>query len=156
MAEITGTKISALPSVTTPTASDVLAGVQSNATKKFALSVLKTYFQNGVVPTTRRINNKLLSSDITLSASDVGAAVSGDLAPVESSSTASTNYAVGSYLVYNGILYSVTAAIASGETITPGTNVTAVTVVSITDALDTRVDALEDALDGLVSRLGAM
>ena len=56
----------------------------------------------------------------------------------------------------NGYLYIVTSAIASGETITPGTNVSFITVVDITGALDTRVDALEDALDGLVSRLGAM
>lgn len=31
----------------------------------------------GAVPTTRKVNNKALSSDITLSASDVGAAASG-------------------------------------------------------------------------------
>lgn len=47
------------------------------------------------------------------------------LATVESSSTASRAYSVGSYLVYNGILYRVTAAISSGQTLTPGTNITA-------------------------------
>lgn len=47
------------------------------------------------------------------------------LATVESSSTASKAYSVGSYLVYNGILYRVTAAISSGQTLTPGTNITA-------------------------------
>ena len=47
------------------------------------------------------------------------------LAPVESTSTASQNYAVGDYLVYNGILYSVTAAISVGESLTPGTNISA-------------------------------
>ena len=46
------------------------------------------------------------------------------LAPVESSSTASQAYSVGEYLILDGVLYKVTTAIASGETITAGTNVT--------------------------------
>ena len=88
--------------------------------------------------------------------SDTSRAAAADLAPVEASSTASANHTQGSYLVLGGVLYEVTSAIASGETITPGTNVTAVTVTDITDALDTRTTALEDALDGLVARLGAI
>ena len=48
-----------------------------------------------------------------------------NIATIEATSSASQAYAVGDYLVYNGQLYSVTAAIASGETITPGTNVSA-------------------------------
>ena len=55
-----------------------------------------------------------------------------DLATVESTATASKAYAVKNYLVYNGQLYKVTSAIASGGTITPGTNVTA---VKITDEM---------------------
>ena len=51
-----------------------------------------------------------------------------NIATIEATSSASQAYAVGDYLVYNGQLYSVTAAIESGETITPGTNVTAVSV----------------------------
>lgn len=43
---------------------------------------------------------------------------------------ASVNYSVGSYLVNNGKLYKVTSAIASGENIVPGTNVTATTVMA--------------------------
>lgn len=54
-------------------------------------------------------------------AEDIAAAV-GDLATIEATSTASKAYAVGDYLVYGGILYRVTAAIANGGTITPGTN----------------------------------
>ena len=46
------------------------------------------------------------------------------LATVESTSTASQAYSVGDYLVYNGILYRVTAAIRSGQTLVPGTNIT--------------------------------
>ena len=87
---------------------------------------------------------------------DVAQALSPNFASMETSSTASTNYAVGDYLVLNGILYEVTSAIASGETIASGTNVSAVTVTDITDSLDTRVSALETALSGLYSRLEAL
>lgn len=55
-----------------------------------------------------------------------------DLATVEPTATASKAYAVKEYLVYNGQLYKVTSAIASGGTITPGTNVEA---VKITDEM---------------------
>lgn len=47
----------------------------------------------------------------------------GDFASYEATTTASKAYAVGDYLTYNGYLYRVTAAIASGGTITVGTNV---------------------------------
>ena len=51
------------------------------------------------------------------------------IAPVENG-LASTNYAVGSYLVHGGQLCKVTTAIATGEAITIGTNVTATTVMA--------------------------
>lgn len=51
------------------------------------------------------------------------------IATVELTSTASTSHAVGDYLMLGGVLYEVTSAIAAGETITPGTNVTPVTVM---------------------------
>lgn len=43
---------------------------------------------------------------------------------------AASNHATGSYLTMGGTLYKVTSAIASGETIIPGTNVTATTVMA--------------------------
>ena len=45
-----------------------------------------------------------------------------DIAPVESTSTASQAYAIGEQFYYNGVLYKATAVITSGGTITPGTN----------------------------------
>ena len=51
------------------------------------------------------------------------------VAPVEHG-VASSNYAVGAYLVMGGTLYRVTTAIATGETINPGTNCTATTVMA--------------------------
>ena len=67
------------------------------------------------------------------------------LAPVESTSTASQNYAVGDYLVYNGILYSVTAAISVGESLTPGTNISATSagaeLTTLKNGLSNRFDS---------------
>lgn len=54
--------------------------------------------------------------------------VLGNFATVESSTTASKAYKIGEYLVLNNLLYRVTAAIASGGTITPGTNCVQTTV----------------------------
>ena len=44
--------------------------------------------------------------------------------------TASTNYAIGGYFVHGGKLYKATSAIATGETINPGTNCVQTTVMT--------------------------
>jgi len=63
--------------------------------------------------------------------SQSGAASESEIAPVEATTTASRAYAVGDLLIYNGTLYRVTTAIASGGTITPGTNCTATSVSDV-------------------------
>ena len=50
----------------------------------------------------------------------------GSLATIEAS-PATSNYSVGSFLVYNGTLYKVTRAIAAGEALVVGTNISATT-----------------------------
>ena len=61
------------------------------------------------------------------------ASQSGGAAMIESSVEATTTsahaYAVGDHFIYNNTLYAVTAAIAVGDTITPGTNCTETTVM---------------------------
>lgn len=52
-----------------------------------------------------------------------------NVAPVETSNKASQNYEVGDYLMFQGHLYKVTAAIAKGTTLTVNTNITATTVM---------------------------
>ena len=52
----------------------------------------------------------------------------GNFADYEETTTASQEYKVGKLLTYNGYLYRVTTAIASGGTITPGTNCVQTTV----------------------------
>ena len=64
-------------------------------------------------------------------AADIQAAIEvmiGTFATIEETTTASRAYKVGEYLILNNILYRVTTAIASGGTITPGTNCTQTTV----------------------------
>ena len=70
-----------------------------------------------------------------------------DIAPTESTTTASQAYNVGDQLYYNGTLYTVTTAISSGGTIVTsgsGANVTASdSVTGQIKSLDSRLDAME-------------
>lgn len=60
----------------------------------------------------------------------VGDSILSAIAPLEATYTASRAYTVGSYLFVGTKFYKVTAAIASGDTINPGTNVTQTTVAA--------------------------
>lgn len=60
--------------------------------------------------------------------------LAGSLAMVESS-PATTAHVIGEYIVYNGQLYKVTAAIAAGETLTPETNITLVNNGGLNDVM---------------------
>ena len=71
---------------------------------------------------------------------------SGNLATIEETSTASQAYAVGDYMVYNGILYKVTQAITSGGTITVGTNITADKVGDELKGITASLTELESSL----------
>ena len=63
------------------------------------------------------------------------AAVRKIISGVEEGFTATHNYAVGDFLIVGDALYRVTAAIATGGSITPDTNVTATTVAEQLKAL---------------------
>ena len=58
------------------------------------------------------------------------------IADLEVSTTATKNYAVGDLVIVNDTLYEVTVAIASGETITSGTNCSATTIEAQLKAFD--------------------
>ena len=68
------------------------------------------------------------------------ASQSGGAAMIESSVEATTTsahaYAVGDHFIYNNTLYAVTAAIAVGDTITPGTNCTATNLAAALNAIN--------------------
>lgn len=63
-------------------------------------------------------------------ADQLGDSILSAIAPLETSYTASRAYTVGSFLFVGTKFYKVTAAIASGDTITPDTNVTQTTVAA--------------------------
>lgn len=52
------------------------------------------------------------------------------IAPLQENNKAAKNYEVGEYLIFGGVLYKVTAAIAKDGTITAGTNIEATTVMA--------------------------
>lgn len=70
-----------------------------------------------------------------------GASVEQMIAPVETSTTASQSYAIGEQFILNGTLYTATAAITAGGTITIGGNCT---------ASDTVTEQIKDISDELV------
>ena len=71
------------------------------------------------------------------------------LATIEASTTASKAYAVGDYLIANDKIYKVTAAIASGGTITVGTNVAEAKVGTELTDLNRQISELETDIDYL-------
>ena len=77
-----------------------------------------------------------LTTDLSRKESKISSTQS-DFAKVETSSVASQAYVKGNMLVYNNQLYRVKAAIASGGTLTPGTNIEAVNVGTISNMLNT-------------------
>ena len=73
------------------------------------------------------------------------------IASAEASATAAAAHAVGSYFTYNNLLYRATAAIAVGDTITPGTNCTAVSagadIADLKSALNNTILFTDNKLD---------
>ena len=53
-----------------------------------------------------------------------------NIAPVENGATSTHAYAIGDFLIHNNVLMKVTAAIAIGDTLTAGTNITAADNIS--------------------------
>ena len=67
----------------------------------------------------------------------------GDIATVETTNRASRAYSIGEFLLYNNRLYIVTAAIASGGTITVGTNVSATSAGDQLETLNDNINSLQ-------------
>lgn len=74
-----GTKYSGFPSAMSVGAADSVVGLQDGTNKRFQFSTVLSFIERFFVPNSRKINNKSLSSDITLDASDVGAVDTGDV-----------------------------------------------------------------------------
>lgn len=90
------------------------------------------YVTTGIVPVG---HYTIYPTDIVAKVDGLPSDFSTLIAPTETGFKASRAYSVNQFLIVNNQLYKVTASIASGATITPGTNVTAVTVADILTAL---------------------
>lgn len=102
-------------------------------------------YKNGI-PYTGDSNAASVSvkvSDTTMNMQQLATNLLGDMASVESP-TAKAVHAVGEYIVVDGVMYKVTAAIAVGNTITPGTNVTKTTAGAELAALNSRTATIEN------------
>ncbi len=136
-------RISGLTEKNTLNDSDVFAvdAAGDSASQKLSYSslktLLKTFFKLGDLSAGHYVTGSSFAGDIgTLDSkiydqNDVIGDVLADLAPVQSTATAARAYAAGAYLVYQNQLYMVIADITQGATITPGTNVSAVTVGAV-------------------------
>lgn len=82
-----------------------------------------------------------------------GAVRPGSIATVESSPV-TTNHAVGDFILYGGTVYRVTAAIATGETIVPGTNVIAESIGDTLTALNNGLTSKDWQYVGVIAGAG--
>lgn len=92
-------------------------------------------------------NVSLEAGDIPVGNGSVEDAVS-SIAPMESSPS-TANHTVGEYITYNGKMYKVAVAIATGEALTIGTNIIETNAGSEIGILNTSVDTLNSNLNGL-------
>lgn len=125
------------------TEASTLANINTGESQATILGKIKKFMAT-LMPSNFLINTTNSTATDKALTANMGHTLAGDFATVQTSNTASKAYSVGEYLVLNGLLYRVTAAIANGGTITPGTNVTATTagaqLKSLNDSL-MQVDA---------------
>ena len=76
-----------------------------------------------------------------------GSVLPGSVATVETS-PAVANHSVGEFILYGGQLYSVTAAISVGESLTPGTNITATSAGAELTTLKNGLTTVTSRIDG--------
>lgn len=147
-----GTKYSQFPASSEINPSDVLVGLHNDGNSRFSFSTILVWIRQSVasffVPTSRTVNNKALSQDISLGAEDVpydnahssltannvqnaidelaaGAGGGGvdpeTIAPVEETATATIVHPLGSIFYFNDILYRAIEDIPVGGTINTAT-----------------------------------
>lgn len=129
-------KISQLGAAVAVVDADVIPATANGVTVKVPASVLKEYAIGGTdissigdgTPTGAISALKSVKIEKT------------DIAPIETS-VASKAYAVGDQLYYNGMLYSVIAAIAQGETLVVDTN------IELSDKVTEQIKALKGSVD---------
>lgn len=118
-------QIHELPQLATPEATNFVAVDTGTANYKVPLGNLMTNVANNLITTESGFaldarQGKVLNESI--------GSLAGNIAAIETSPTVSAHTA-GDYIFYNGTLYKVTDSISAGGTLTPGTNITPITVM---------------------------
>lgn len=125
--------------------------VTQNYVDSAVASVTKTTIGLGNVDNTSDLNKPISTATQTaLDTLDEDKADKTDIAPVESSSTASQTYQIGEQFYYNGLLYKATAVINSGGTITPNGN------CSLADSLTEQIKRPNSELVSVSSTVGTI
>ena len=104
-------KFSQFPSGASISPGDSVVGLKDGANTRFSFATVFSYIQSLFVPTSRKVNNKALTSDITLDASDVGAVDTADVGVADGvASLDSTGKVPGTQLDLSGKQSTITAS----------------------------------------------
>lgn len=121
-------KISELGAASAVNATDLFPMTSSGVTVKATAQQIKNYIgvgniadldttdKSSAVAAINEVNTKLSKTEVLTSN------IQQSIATIQTTFTASKNYAVGEQFVYNGLLYKATTTIAQGGTITIGSN----------------------------------
>lgn len=117
-------------------------------------SVSLTQAEYDALPEITKMNGTtyfITDSEVVLNAEDVALDegnlndLAGSVATIETS-PATTNHEVGEYILWNGVLYTVTSAIATGENLVINSNISVRTIGSELQALNTGLTTQEIAI----------
>ena len=104
-------KYSMFPSAPSVSAADSVVGLHDGENSRFSFATILSFIQSLFVPTSRKINNKALSTDITLDASDVGAVGTADVGVADGVASLDSNGKVpGTQLDLSGKQNTITAS----------------------------------------------
>ena len=122
-------------------------------------SVSLTQAEYDALPEVTKMNGTtyfITDSEVVLNAEDVALDegnlndLAGSVATIETS-PATTNHDVGEYILWNGVLYTVISAIATGENLVINSNISVRTIGSELQALNTGLTDLSEAVPTLAS-----
>lgn len=103
-------KFSQFPSAASISPGDSVVGLKDGANTRFSFATFLSSIQSLFVPTSRKVNNKALTADITLDASDVGAVDTADVGVADGvASLDSTGKVPGTQLDLSGKQDTITA-----------------------------------------------
>ena len=103
-------KFSQFPSASSISPGDSVVGLKDGANTRFSFATFLSAIQSLFVPTSRKVNNKALTTDITLNASDVGAVDTADVGVADGVASLDSNGKVpGTQLDLSGKQSTITA-----------------------------------------------